>query len=55
MTTHSDQPTDATTHRGERYWREGFVAPIRVVDAAQALRHRRRMESAESQVGAFHY
>jgi ectoine hydroxylase-related dioxygenase (phytanoyl-CoA dioxygenase family) len=40
---------------GERYWRDGFVAPIRVCDADAAARHRRRLEWAEQRVGPLHY
>lgn len=38
-----------------RYCRDGFVAPIRVVDEAEAQLHRARLESAESQIGPQHY
>ncbi len=38
-----------------RYRRDGFVAPVRVVDEISALAHRARMEAAEEQVGPLHY
>ena len=47
--------TGAGPDLGARYRRDGFVSPVRVVDADQAQRHRERMEWAESQVGALHY
>jgi hypothetical protein len=38
-----------------RYRRDGFVGPIRVVDADAARRHRARLEWAEAQIGPLHY
>ncbi|MDJ0768582.1 MAG: phytanoyl-CoA dioxygenase family protein [Ilumatobacter sp.] len=37
------------------YRRNGFVAPIRVLDAESARSHRAHLESAEAQIGAVHY
>ncbi len=39
----------------ERYRRDGFLAPIRLVDPDTACAHRRRMEEAEAQIGPLHY
>ncbi len=44
-----------TTEFAERYRRDGFIAPIRVVDAASARGHRARTEVAEEQIGPLHY
>ena len=39
----------------ERYWRDGFVSPVRIVSQGAAASHRRRLEQAESAVGSLHY
>lgn len=39
----------------ERYSRDGFLSPIRILDEADALVHRRRMEQAEQSFGDLHY
>lgn len=39
----------------ERFGRDGFLSPIRIVDESQALAHRRRMERAERSFGDLHY
>lgn len=39
----------------ESYRRDGFVAPVRVVDAESAREHRGRLEWAEAQIGPLHY
>ena len=39
----------------ERFARDGFLSPIRIVDESQALAHRRRMERAERSFGDLHY
>ena len=38
-----------------RFQRDGFLAPISVVDEDTALLHRRRLEEAEEQVGPLHW
>ena len=40
---------------GDRFWREGFVGPVRVVTATEAAAHRRAMERAEARLGPLHY
>ena len=40
---------------GARYRRDGFVAPVPVVDAEIAADHRKRLEAAEAQIGPVHY
>ncbi|MGR3914720.1 MAG: phytanoyl-CoA dioxygenase family protein [Gammaproteobacteria bacterium] len=37
------------------YAKQGFLSPITVLSAADALRHRGRMEEAEAQFGPVHY
>lgn len=37
------------------YGRDGFVAPVRVLGADEALGHRGRLEEAEAKVGSLHY
>ena len=39
----------------ERFRRDGFVAPLKIIDAAQATDHRRRLEEAESAFGPLNY
>ena len=38
-----------------RYARDGYLAPLAVLDAAAAAEHRRRMEWAEAKLGPLHY
>ena len=35
--------------------RDGFLSPIRIISAADASRHRRALENAESEIGPQHY
>ena len=39
----------------ERFSRDGFLSPIRILDEAEARVHRRRMEQAEQSFGDLHY
>lgn len=39
----------------ERFARDGFLSPIRILDESEALAHRRRMERAERSFGDLHY
>ena len=39
----------------ERFARDGFLSPIRILDLSEALAHRRRMERAERSFGDLHY
>lgn len=39
----------------ERFRRDGFVAPIRIIDAGEAAGHRRRLEAAEADFGPLNY
>ena len=39
----------------ERFARDGFLSPIRILDRSEALAHRRRMERAERSFGDLHY
>ena len=39
----------------ERFARDGFLSPIRILDEADAEVHRRRMERAEGSFGDLHY
>ena len=39
----------------QTYLRDGFVAPVNIVDAPTAAAHRQMLESAEAQVGGLHY
>jgi len=38
-----------------RYERDGFLSPLRVIDAVAAAEHRRRLDWAEAQLGPLHY
>lgn len=38
-----------------RYERDGYLSPVRIVDDAEAARHRRALEDAEARVGPLHY
>ncbi len=40
---------------GTRFGRDGFLAPVRIMDAAEAAAHRERMEQAEAVFGDLHY
>lgn len=48
---------DAAAHDdvADRFRRDGFVAPIRVIDESSARSHRERMEAAEARIGPVHY
>lgn len=46
---------DSSHTRRARFRRDGFLAPVRVMDAAEAATHRERMESAEAAFGHLHY
>lgn len=39
----------------QRFARNGFLSPIRILEETQALNHRRRMEQAERSFGDLHY
>ncbi|MDE0419332.1 MAG: phytanoyl-CoA dioxygenase family protein [Gammaproteobacteria bacterium] len=39
----------------ERFARDGFLSPVRILDDAEALAHRRRLERAERSFGDLHY
>ena len=39
----------------ERFARDGFLSPIRILDESEAFAHRRRMEQAERSFGDLHY
>ena len=39
----------------ERFVRDGFLSPIRILDESEAQAHRRRMEQAERRFGDLHY
>jgi ectoine hydroxylase-related dioxygenase (phytanoyl-CoA dioxygenase family) len=39
----------------QSYKRDGFVSGVEIVSAAEAVAHRRAMESAESKIGSLHY
>ena len=39
----------------ERFARDGFLSPVRILDESEALAHRRRMERAERSFGDLHY
>lgn len=47
--------TATSSDAGERYRRDGFVAPIRALDADVARSHRARLEAAEARIGPAHY
>lgn len=38
-----------------RFRRDGFLAPVRIMDAAEAATHRERLEKAEAVFGDLHY
>jgi len=39
----------------DRYDREGFVSPVRILDETEAAKHRAALEDAEVRVGPLHY
>ena len=41
--------------RRARFERDGFLAPVSILDAAEAARHRARLEAAEASFGPLHY
>ena len=41
--------------RPERFARDGYLSPVRVMDASAAAVHRERMERAEAELGDLHY
>ena len=40
---------------GAQFRRDGFAAPVRVLDPDEAQRHRARMEAIEAEIGPVHY
>lgn len=44
-----------TTDFTDRYHRDGFASPLRVIDADTAAEHRARLEWAEERLGPLHY
>ena len=38
-----------------RYRQDGFVSPLRLLDADQTMHHRQAMEDAEARIGPVHY
>jgi ectoine hydroxylase-related dioxygenase (phytanoyl-CoA dioxygenase family) len=39
----------------DRYSRDGYLSPVRIVSPEETAAHRRRMEAAEAQAGPLHY
>ena len=39
----------------EQYRRDGFIFPVRILDAAETANHRRRLEEIETKYGPMHY
>ena len=39
----------------EKYRRDGFFFPVRILDAAETANHRRRLEEIETKYGPMHY
>ena len=39
----------------EQYRRDGFIFPVRILDAAETANHRRRLEEIENKYGLMHY
>ena len=39
----------------EQYRLDGFFFPVRIMDAAEATNHRRRLEDIETKYGPMHY
>ena len=48
-------PGDDLQAAAERYARDGFLAPVDILSAAEAADHRTRMEAAEAEIGPLHY
>ena len=46
---------DGSDPRRARFERDGYLAPVRIMDATQAATHRERMEQAEAAIGDLHY
>jgi len=44
-----------TEERRERFHRDGFLSPVRIVGGSEAATHRARMERAEDSFGDLHY
>lgn len=42
-------------HEAERFRRDGFVSPVRIIGPGEAGDHRQRLERAEAAVGNLHY
>ena len=47
--------TETYERVAEDFRRDGFVAPLRIIDAAETAGHRRRLEEAESVFGPLNY
>ena len=39
----------------EQCKRDGFIFPVRILDAAETANHRRRLEEIETKYGPMHY
>ena len=39
----------------EQFRRDGFIFPVRILDAAETANHRRRLEEIETKYGPMHY
>ena len=39
----------------ELFRRDGFIFPVRILDAAETVNHRRRLEEIEAKYGPIHY
>ena len=46
---------DSSNVRGARFRRDGFLAPVHIMDPAEAATHRDRLEKAEALFGDLHY
>ena len=46
---------DSSNAPGARFRRDGFLAPVHIMDAAEAATHRERLEQAEAVFGDLHY
>jgi len=46
---------DSLSTLRRRYDRDGFVAPVEIIDSQTALSHRHRLEATESKTGSLHY
>ena len=47
--------TGHRAHIVERYRQDGYLSRVRIIDAADAAHHRRRLEDAEAVYGPLHY